>query len=116
MTDLGVNDSDLNAKNLLRIRADVKQLVKEHAQCQRFADTVNVEIVSEGPSNALEKRLKSHVDSQHSACTRAYFAVSIIGLAIEDLVGFSRDPPHVFAINDLFDSLMISPTRLRQRV
>jgi hypothetical protein len=104
MADLEVADSELNAKNLLRIKADLKQLVNTRAEQQRFIDAVNAEIESQGPSVTLEKRLEFHNKEQHSICTRADLPVSVIGNSIEDLTEFLRDPPRVLAIKDLLES------------
>jgi hypothetical protein len=104
MADLEIDDSELNAKNLLRIKADLKQPVNSRAEQQRFIDAVNAEIESQGPSVTLEQRLEIHNKEQHSICTRADLAVSVIGSSIEDLTEFLRDPPRVLAIKDLLKS------------
>jgi hypothetical protein len=105
MANLELCDSELNAKNLLRIKADIKYLDKRQTLVQSRIDRTNAEIELEGPSGALEKRLKSAIEDQHSICTRTDIAVSLIGLSIEDLTKVSRDPPRVAAIKDLLESI-----------
>jgi len=105
MADLEVGDPELNAKNLLRIKADITELVTTQDDIQRSIATVNAEIASKGPSVTLEGHLKRWIEEQHSVCTRANVAMSVIGLSIEDLTESSRDPPSIMAIKDLLESL-----------
>jgi hypothetical protein len=104
MADLGLCDSELNAKNLLRIKADLKQLVKERAEEPESIDDINAEIESEGPSGILERRLKGCIEMLHSLRARVDLAVSVVGVCIEDLTEFSQNPPSMLAIKDLLDS------------
>jgi hypothetical protein len=105
MADLKVGDSELNAQNLLRIKADIKELVKEGDAGQKSIDGINTQIKSNGPSVTLEGRLASALKLQRSLRKRANLAVSVIGLSIEDLTEVSRDLPCILAIKDLLDSL-----------
>lgn len=105
MADPEVGDSELNAQNLLRIKADLKELINEQEEAQKGVDSAYAEVRSVGPSVSLERRLEYGIEVQHSVCTRAGLAISVIGQSIEDLTKFSRDPPSIVAIKDLLDSL-----------
>ena len=105
MADLEVEDPEINTKNLLRIKADITELVTKQDEIQRSIARLNAEIASKGPSVTLEGRLKRETEEQHSVCTRANVAMSVIGLSIEDLTESSRDPPIIMAIKDLLESL-----------
>jgi hypothetical protein len=104
MADLEVGDSELSSKNLQRIKADIKQFIRQQNDVQARVDRLNAEIESEGPNADLEGRLEHHLKEQQSVCKRSNFAVSVIGLAIEDLTEFSQNPPSMLAITDLLDS------------
>ncbi|KEQ72930.1 hypothetical protein M436DRAFT_82202 [Aureobasidium namibiae CBS 147.97] len=105
MADPEVGGSAANAMNLLRIKADIKELVKEQDKHKESVDSINAKIESQGPNVTLEGLLKSLIEKQHSAFTRTCLAVSVIGQSIEDLTTFSRNPPSIMAIKDLLDSL-----------
>jgi hypothetical protein len=105
MADLEVGDSELNTQNLLRIKADIKELVKEGDAGQKSIDGINTQIKLNGPSVTLEGRLASALQLQRSLCKRANLAVSVIGLSMEDLTEVSRALPCILAIRDLLESI-----------
>jgi hypothetical protein len=57
MADLEVKNFELNAKNLLRIKADVEELVERLNKTQESVDFSNAQIASKGPSGSLERSL-----------------------------------------------------------
>lgn len=105
MADLGVGNSEVNAKNLLRIKADFKHLIKEQDLAKRIIDDTNSQIELEGPGISLEERLKCWIPAEHSIVLRKNIAVSVVGQCVEDLTEVSRDPPSVMAIKALLESI-----------
>jgi molecular chaperone GrpE (heat shock protein) len=104
MADLEVDSSGLNTKNMLRIKADVEELVERLDDAQKSVDYWNAQIASKGPSASRESGLEGRTEEQKWISTRADLVVSVIGLSIEDLAEITQDPPRILAIKELLDS------------
>lgn len=61
MADLEVIDSELNARNLLRITADLRELISIQEEAQEEVDSTQAKVRSGGPTASLERRLKHEI-------------------------------------------------------
>ncbi|KAK6003625.1 hypothetical protein QM012_009396 [Aureobasidium pullulans] len=105
MADLKAAARRSDDENLLRIKADAEDLLKQQHEIQRQIDSIKARIDREGPTATLETQLERDVAEQKVVCIRSDIAVSIIGSSIEDLTQTSRNPPSVVAVRKLLNSM-----------